>query len=119
MQRVAFLIDSGERIDCLLNPETVQVTRLAGVRQRGGADGQLTGVGLADDPLLFTGGGRTELVLDLLFDIDFAEGQVAPPTCGRSPDHSGCWPRTRRWNTAGCGPRWCGWSGARPGTCPV
>ncbi len=78
MQRVAFLIDSGERIDCLLNPETVQVTRLAGVRQRGGADGQLTGVGLADDPLLFTGGGRTELVLDLLFDIDFAEGQVRP-----------------------------------------
>ncbi|GIJ31488.1 CIS tube protein [Micromonospora sediminimaris] len=78
MQRVAFLIDTGERIDCLLNPETVQVTRLAGVRQRGGADGQLTGAGLADDPLLFTGGGRTELVLDLLFDIDFAEGQVRP-----------------------------------------
>ncbi|GAB3936445.1 hypothetical protein GCM10027614_12960 [Micromonospora vulcania] len=79
MERVAFLIDSsGERVDCLLNPETVQVTRLAGVRQRGVAGGQLTGSGLADDPLVFTGGGRTELVLDLLFDVDFVEAQVRP-----------------------------------------
>ncbi|MFG3713953.1 hypothetical protein [Micromonospora sp. NPDC047730] len=79
MERVAFLIDAtGERVDCLLNPETVQVTRLAGVRHRGAAGGQLTGAGLADDPLVFTGGGRTELVLDLLFDVDFAEGQVRP-----------------------------------------
>ncbi|WFE53932.1 hypothetical protein [Micromonospora sp. WMMD1155] len=79
MERVAFLIDSsGERVDCLLNPETVQVTRLAGVRRRGAAGGQLTGSGLADDPLVFTGGGRTELVLDLLFDVDFVEAQVRP-----------------------------------------
>ncbi|MBM7488811.1 hypothetical protein JOD64_000033 [Micromonospora luteifusca] len=79
MERVAFLIDSsGERVDCLLNPETVQVTRLAGVRHRGVAGGQLTGSGLADDPLVFTGGGRTELVLDLLFDVDFVEAQVRP-----------------------------------------
>ncbi|MEV6814043.1 hypothetical protein [Micromonospora sp. NPDC051296] len=79
MERVAFLIDAtGERVDCLLNPETVQVTRLAGVRPRGSAGTQLTGTGLADDPLVFTGGGRTELVLDLLFDTDFAEGQVRP-----------------------------------------
>ncbi|MET8361180.1 hypothetical protein [Micromonospora sp. NPDC005171] len=79
MERVAFLIDSsGERVDCLLNPETVQVTRLAGVRQRGAGGGQLTGSGLADDPLVFTGGGRTELVLDLLFDVDFVEAQLRP-----------------------------------------
>ncbi|MFV2102400.1 hypothetical protein [Micromonospora sp. LOL_024] len=79
MERVAFLIDTtGERIDCLLNPETVQVTRLAGIRPRSSAGSQLTGAGLADDPLVFTGGGRTELVLDLLFDTDFAEGQVRP-----------------------------------------
>src|SRR5262245_8930905 len=77
MERVAFLIDeSGERIDCLLNPETVEVTRLAGVRPRGTASGQLTGAGLADDPLQFTGGGRTELVLDLLFDVDLMETQA-------------------------------------------
>ncbi|MFG1649699.1 hypothetical protein ACGFIE_07205 [Micromonospora sp. NPDC049275] len=79
MERVAFLIDSsGERVDCLLNPETVQVTRLAGVRSRGAGGGQLTGAGLADDPLVFTGGGRTELVLDLLFDVDFVQAQVRP-----------------------------------------
>ncbi|MFI5489712.1 MULTISPECIES: CIS tube protein [Micromonospora] len=79
MERVAFLVDAtGERVDCLLNPETVQVTRLAGIRPRGAPGGQLTGAGLADDPLVFTGGGRTELVLDLLFDVDFAEGQVRP-----------------------------------------
>ena len=79
MERVAFLVDSsGERIDCLLNPETVEVTRLAGVRPRGTANGQLTGAGLADDPVQFTGGGRTELVLDLLFDVDLVETQVRP-----------------------------------------
>ncbi|MEU7924155.1 hypothetical protein [Micromonospora sp. NPDC049107] len=79
MERVAFLIDStGERVDCLLNPETVQVTRLAGVRHRGAGGAQLTGSGLADDPLVFTGGGRTELVLDLLFDVDFVQAQARP-----------------------------------------
>lgn len=79
MERVAFLIDdSGERIDCLLNPESVEVTRLAGVRPRGTASGQVTGAGLADDPLQFTGGGRTELVLDLLFDVELVETQARP-----------------------------------------
>lgn len=79
MERVAFLIDeSGTRVDCLLNPETVQVTRLAGVRPRGAPAGQITGAGLADDPLVFTGGGRTELVLDLLFDLDVVAEQVRP-----------------------------------------
>ncbi|MEW2147534.1 hypothetical protein AB0869_32445 [Micromonospora vinacea] len=79
MERVAFLIDSsGVRVDCLLNPETVQVTRLAGVRRRGAGGGHLTGSGLADDPLVFTGGGRTELVLDLLFDVDFVEAPLRP-----------------------------------------
>jgi len=79
MERVAFLIDeSGVRVDCLLNPETVQVTRVAGVRPRSSATGLITGQGLADDPLVFTGGGRTELVLDLLFDTDFVESQARP-----------------------------------------
>jgi hypothetical protein len=79
MERVAFLVDeTGERVDCLLNPETVQVTRLAGVRPRGTAGGQATGVGLADEPLHFTGGGRTELTLDLLFDVELADTQARP-----------------------------------------
>lgn len=79
MEHIAFLVDgSGDRIDCLLNPETLRVTRLAGVRPRGTAAGQLVGTGLADDPLLFTGGGRTEVVLDLLFDTDLVEESVRP-----------------------------------------
>lgn len=74
MERVAFLVEStGERIDCLLNPETFEVKRLAGVRPRGTPGGQLVGAGMADDPLVFTGGGRTEIVLDLLFDVALAE----------------------------------------------
>jgi phage protein U len=79
MERVVFLIEeTGERIDCLLNPETVVATRLAGVRHRSTARGQVIGSGLADDPLQFTGGGRTELTLDLLFDVDFVEESVRP-----------------------------------------
>ncbi len=79
MERVAFLVDAtGERIDCLLNPETVEVRRLAGVRSRTSDGRQLVGAGLADDPLQFTGGGRTELVLDLVFDVDLVESPVAP-----------------------------------------
>ncbi|MGW5361048.1 CIS tube protein [Actinopolymorpha pittospori] len=79
MERVAFLVEeTGERIDCLLNPETFEVSRLAGVRTRGTARGQLIGAGLADDPLQFTGGGRTEIRLDVLFDVDFVEGKGVP-----------------------------------------
>jgi hypothetical protein len=79
MERVAFLVDeTGERIDCLLNPETFEVKRLAGVRPRATAGGQLVGTGLADDPLQFTGGGRTELVLDLVFDVALVEAGRQP-----------------------------------------
>src|SRR5262245_2031694 len=69
MERVAFLIEeTGQRLPCLLNPETVVVERLAGLRPRRSAGGPVTGAGLADDPLLFTGGGTTRLRLDLAFD---------------------------------------------------
>lgn len=74
MQRVAFLIDeTGQRIGCLLNPNSVVVSRSAGVRTRTAAAGQLTGSTLMDDPLVFTGGGRTELDLELLFDITLSD----------------------------------------------
>ena len=77
MERVAFLIEAtGEQIYCLLNPETLVVTRTAGVEARQSSGGRLTGSGLADDPLLFTGGGRTELKLDLLFDIDLLPAHI-------------------------------------------
>jgi len=79
MERVAFLVDrTGERIDCMLNPETFEVRRLAGVRPHATASGQLVGTGLSDDPLLFTGGGRTELLLDLVFDVDLLDGRSNP-----------------------------------------
>ncbi|HEX8369218.1 MAG TPA: hypothetical protein VF604_11810 [Pyrinomonadaceae bacterium] len=70
MERVAFLIEeTGERIACLLNPESVVMRRAAGVRPRRSIGGSLTGAELADDILLFTGGGTTEMFLNLLFDV--------------------------------------------------
>ncbi len=78
MERVAFLIEeTGERISCLLNPESLTVRRTAGVRTQSSATGALTGHGLSDDPLLFTGGGRTEIGLDLLFDVNVAGSTIA------------------------------------------
>jgi hypothetical protein len=73
MERVAFLIEgSQERLSCLLNPESLVMRRFAGVQPRRSATGVLAGEGLTDDPLLYTGGGRTEIDLDLLFDISLA-----------------------------------------------
>jgi Contractile injection system tube protein len=76
VERVAFLLETGERLGCLLNPETLTMTRLAGVRPRSSVGGPLTGARLRDDPLLYTGGGRTELSLDLLFDITIAGSSI-------------------------------------------
>lgn len=77
MENVAFLIEeTGEHLSCLLNPESLVMTRTAGVETRRSSGGRLTGTGLADDPLLFTGGGRTELQLELLFDVDLAPTAV-------------------------------------------
>ena len=77
MEHVAFLIEkTNERIRCLLNPETIILRRLAGVERQRSIGGQLTGAGLSDDPLLFTGGGSTELELELLFDISLAGSTV-------------------------------------------
>ncbi|WP_117212437.1 hypothetical protein [Allorhizocola rhizosphaerae] len=77
MERIAFLVDAtGERVDCLVNPETLVVRRLAGVRPAA-LPGAVLGSG-EDDELLFTGGGRTELVMDLLFDVDLVEPAHRP-----------------------------------------
>ena len=77
MERVAFLVEkTGERIPCLLNPTSVVVRRLAGVRVRQSSSGPLTGAALKDDPLLYTGGGVTEVLLDLLFDVSLARTDV-------------------------------------------
>lgn len=77
MERVAILLPQmNERLVCLLNPESLEIRRVAGVRTRTSSGGQLTGVGLADDPLLYTGGGRTELEFELLFDVELAGSTV-------------------------------------------
>ncbi len=77
MERVAFLIEeTNQRLSCMLNPEGLVMRRLAGVRSRRSATGNLTGAGLVDDPLLYTGGGRTELQLDVLFDVALADSSA-------------------------------------------
>ncbi len=74
MERVAFLIEqTGQRLSALLNPNTLILRRQGGVRTRPGTGGQITGAGLADDPVLYTGGGKTELELDLLFDLSLLD----------------------------------------------
>jgi Contractile injection system tube protein len=77
MERVSFVVEAtGEQLGCLLNPESLEISRAAGIRPRRGVTGLLTGTAMSDDPLLFTGGGHTELVLDLLFDIGIAGSTI-------------------------------------------
>lgn len=77
MERVAFLIDrTSERLSCMLNPERLVVRRTAGVQPRRSVGGVLTGAGLSDDPLFYTGGGATELNLDLLFDVSIGGSTI-------------------------------------------
>jgi hypothetical protein len=97
MERVAFLIESThETLSCLLNPNTLVMRRVAGVRPRHSAGGQLTGTGLADDPLLYTGGGRTELEMDLLFEVS-----VLPAPAEGAPTEADVRDLTRPlWNLA-------------------
>ena len=90
MERVAFLLEAtGERISCLLNPESVVVRRSAGVRPRSDGQGALGAARRADDPPLFTGGGRTELDLDLLFDVSLAEAGATLPLSGSPAEAPG------------------------------
>ena len=100
MERVAFLIeDTNQRIGCLLNPESLIIRRRAGVRARQSAGGLVTGADLADDQLLYSGGGNTELTMNLLFGVSLAgssvplaDGNTVTATTGyiaesiRSPD---------------------------------
>jgi Contractile injection system tube protein len=76
MERVGFLLETGERLSCLLNPESIEIRRRAGVQSRHSIGGVLTGRGLTDDPLLYTGGGFTDLKLDLLFDVTLAGSSI-------------------------------------------
>jgi hypothetical protein len=77
MERAAFLIEeTNQRIGCLLNPESLVMRRMAGLRSRQSISGQLTGAGQMENTLLYTGGGHTELELDLLFDVQLAGSSI-------------------------------------------
>jgi Contractile injection system tube protein len=77
MERVAFLLEhTGERLACLLNPDSLVLRRRAGLRTRQSAGGLVTGAELADDPIFFTGGGTTELTLNLLFDVNLVGSSI-------------------------------------------
>lgn len=77
MERVAFLLEpSGERIGALLNPETLVMRRAAGLRPRRALAGGLAGGAPTDEPLLFTGAGTTEILLELLFDVSLLGSSV-------------------------------------------
>ena len=78
MERASFLIEeTSQRVSCLLNPESFVMRRIAGVQPRKLAGGHISGTGLRDDPVFYTGGGRTELELDLLFDIWLAGSSIS------------------------------------------
>ncbi len=81
MERVTFLIErTGGRIACLLNPESLEARRSAGIARRQHAGGGVLGNPRSDDPLISTGGGTTEYDLQLLFDVEVAnEGRPARP----------------------------------------
>ena len=82
MERVAFLVEeTNERLRCLVNPEELVFRRTAGLRPTGSGPGALSGSAEDHDRLVYTGGGRTELDLALLFDVSLAQGSSV-----RSPD---------------------------------
>lgn len=78
MERVIFLIErTRKRVACLLNPESLTISRRAGIRPRASVGGALNTSRKSEDPLLFTGGGQTEMILDLLFDVSVADSTVS------------------------------------------
>lgn len=70
MERVVFIVEeTNERIPCMLNPENLSVERCAGVRSVASLGGVLSSGEKKDDPVLWHGGGRTRIKLNLLFDV--------------------------------------------------
>jgi hypothetical protein len=67
--RVGFFLESTQQtLECLLNPISLIVKRTAGVVPEYAPSGLFSRSPAADYPLLYTGGGMTELYLELLFD---------------------------------------------------
>jgi len=81
MESVTFIVaDTDERITCQLNPERLIQRRTAGLRRPVAGSGPVTGPHASDDLLLHTGGGRTEMDLELLFDIETSSVASRPTT---------------------------------------
>jgi len=100
MERVAFLIEqSGERVFAMINPDELTFERQSGVRMRQRHEKPLASARRSDDPMIYVGGGVTDLKLNLLFDVDllarsspsfsqapdFRTNLQAPPSEGRMP----------------------------------
>ena len=71
MERIVFLLRDGTRLSCMLNPASILARRQAGIVQRASGE-SITGRSLTDNPLLYTGGGITDYILELLFDLAIA-----------------------------------------------
>lgn len=85
MERIAFLIEkTGEQLSCLLNPEKIVVRRTAGIAAISTTTGIVAGLTMTDDPLVATGGGSTEIDLDLLFDTEI-DDELRPRPLPASP----------------------------------
>lgn len=98
MERVAFIKANGERISCMLNPEDIVQRRFAGLAPRRTGSGVSSGMLLSDTPMLHTGGGRTEVELQLLFDVDLLPTPVpsSPPVRPTTDDDNVAPPVRRR-----------------------
>src|SRR5262245_20062836 len=71
MERVAFLIEqTDERVFAMINPDELVFERRSGVRMRQRDEMPLTVARRSDDPMIYVGGGVTDLTLNLLFDVD-------------------------------------------------
>ena len=71
MERVAFLIEpTGERVFAMINPDELIFERRSGVRVRQRDEMPLAAARRSDDPMIYVGGGITDLTLNLLFDVD-------------------------------------------------
>jgi hypothetical protein len=78
MERVTFLIEgSGEQLSCMLNPERVVLRRTSGLVRQRSLGAELDGA--TDDLVLRTGGGNTEIELDLLFDLSLGAAAASSP----------------------------------------